>query len=130
MSLTKFRPRKQTLRMSQRKRDSTPKEYRDKFLRRVKQAREAIIDSATGRKLSQRKMAAMLGLEQDHYKQYESRSMMPLYILVQFCEHTGQHPWYMLTGQSASSAPGTVHTQQSHTASVRPIRPSKPKVRA
>lgn len=129
MSLTKRVLRRHDFRVA-RRRDSTPKEYRDRFLGRVKAAREALLDPATGKKLSQAKMAGMLGLEQDHYKQFETRSMMPLHLLVEFCRRTDQHPWYMLTGQSASSAPGTVQAPPPHPpANLRPIRPSKPKVR-
>jgi hypothetical protein len=125
VSLTKRSIGKHHSRVASKRRDSTPKEYRDEFLGRVKAARKALTDTETGKRLSQRKMAEMLGLEQDHYKQYESRSMMPLYILVEFCRRTDQHPWYMLTGQSASSSPGTVHLAVPM--NVRPIRPSKPK---
>src|SRR5687767_3284471 len=130
VSLTKRSIGKHHLRVAKTRRDSTPKEYRDEFLGRVKAARKALIDPATGKRLSQTKMATLLGLEQDHYKQFESRSMMPLYLLVEFCKHTDQHPWYMLTGQSASSSPGTVRSSlPALPANVRQIRPSKPKLR-
>jgi hypothetical protein len=127
VSLTKRGVGKHHLRVVKARRDSTPKEYRERFLARVKAAREALQDSE-GKKLSQAKMAALLGLEQDHYKQFETRSMMPLHLLVEFCRHTDQHPWYMLTGQSASSSPGTVHAPvPSNPTNIRPIRPSRPK---
>lgn len=127
MSLTKRSIGKHYFRVSKARRDTTPKQYRDEFLGRVKAARRAMIDADTGKRLSQTKMAALLGLEQDHYKQFESRSMMPLYLLVEFCRHTDQHPWYMLTGQSASSSPGTVRSSPAAPNNIRPIRPSRPK---
>lgn len=128
MSLTKRAIGKHHSRVAKTRRDSTPKEYRDDFLGRVKAARKAMTDPDTGKRLSQAKMAAILGLEQDHYKQFESRSMMPLHLLVKFCKHTDQHPWFMLTGQSASSSPGTVHSARTEQpTNVSAIRPSRRK---
>jgi DNA-binding transcriptional regulator YiaG len=103
------------------KRETTPTEYRDAFLKRVATAREAL-------GLNQTKMAELLGLTQGHYKQYESRTIMPHHILVEFCRVTKQHPWYMLTGQSGAFSPGALHSHD-RTGNVRPISPAKSRKR-
>lgn len=81
-----------------RTRETTPTEYREAFVARVKSARVAL-------GMSQQQMADALGIPQDHYKHFEGRSVMPTHLVAKFCEITGMDPWYMLTGQSHHFAP-------------------------
>jgi hypothetical protein len=80
-----------------------------------------------GDRFSQTYMAERLGIPQDKYKQYEVRSIMPAYLVVEFCKITDQHPWYILTGQSGSSSPGAFPTRPPP--SLRTIHSEKPKSR-
>ena len=98
-------------------RDTTPAEYKSAFLARIKSSREAL-------GVSQTVMAERLGIPQDKYKQYEVRSMMPIYLLVEFCKITDQHPWFLLTGQSGSRSPGAFPTRPpTHLQTVPPVKP-------
>lgn len=81
-----------------------------------------------GKPFSQIEMAKRLGIEQGNYKQYETRSMMPIYLLIKFCEITDQHPWQILTGQSGTRSPGAFPARPPTT--LRPVPPGKPKTRA
>jgi hypothetical protein len=105
------------------KRDTTPREYKLAYIARIKAAREAMPAPPGKKKFTQGDMAAALGLEQDHYKQFERRSMLPPHLLVEFCRITDQHPWYMLTGQSGTKSPG-LSTRPS--AELRQIPSGKP----
>jgi DNA-binding transcriptional regulator YiaG len=98
-------------------RDTTPAEYKRDFLARIKASRKAL-------GVSQTVMAERLGIPQDKYKQYEVRSMMPIYLLVEFCKITDQHPWFLLTGQSGSRSPGAFPTRPpTHLQTVPPVKP-------
>jgi hypothetical protein len=107
-------------------RDTTPADFKAAFLARIKASREAMLKD-DGKPWSQTDMAERLGMTQDKYKQYETRSMMPTYLVVEFCRITDQHPWYILTGQSGSRAPGTVPPRPP--ANLRTVPPAKPKSR-
>ena len=56
-------------------------EFKQAFIRRTAEAR-----IAAG--YTQLEIGAILGLEQDHYKQYESRSMLPHHHVAAFCAAT------------------------------------------
>lgn len=88
-------------------RDTTPADYKKKFLSRIKETRQAMPAPPGKKKFTQADMAKALGIEQDHYKQFESRSIMPLYLLADFCRITDMHPWFVLTGESGSRSPGS-----------------------
>ena len=66
--------------------------FHDEFLRRVREAREAVgytqVEIATG-----------LGIPQDHYKQYETRSFMPHELIPRFCVITRVSTDWLLTGR-------------------------------
>ena len=94
-----FRPKRGPIKAEGNKvAQTTPSRYRDAFCDRVKAAREAV-------ELTQEQMAHALDTTQGTYKQYETRSLMPHPLLVQFCRITGVHPWYMLTGQPPHLSP-------------------------
>jgi len=93
-----FRPRRGPLTGRRKMAQTTPSKYRDAFCGRIKAAREAV-------ELTQEEMAHALDTTQGTYKQYETRSLMPHHIMVQFCRITGSHPWYILTGQPPHLSP-------------------------
>ena len=58
--------------------DSAVSAFRDAFITRTKQSREA-------RGLTQREMAIALGIEKEAYSKYESRSCLPHHLVRRFC---------------------------------------------
>ena len=70
--------------------------YHDEFLRRVREAREAV-------GYTQVEIADLLGIPQDHYKQYETRSMMPHELIPRFCLAARVSLDWLMTGRSAQA---------------------------
>jgi len=68
--------------------------FSEEFQRRVKLARHA-------RGYTQKKIAGLLGMEQDKYKQYETRdgTLLPHEHLHLFCELTGASLHWLFTGE-------------------------------
>lgn len=87
-------------------RTKTPAKYKTAFCQRIANAR----DSAG---FTQETMGKALGIGRDRYAKYETRSLMPHHLLVEFCKLTGHHPWYILTGQASPKSPGTDPSQRS-----------------
>lgn len=83
--------------VSGRRRPSTPKQYREEFLRRTESARlvsglkrEELVEALAG--LSETK------IKLDTYKRWETRTLMPHHLIIPFCEITGADPYMLLTG--------------------------------
>lgn len=70
----------------------TEAQFKQEFIRRVKAARVA-----TGMK--QWQIAESLGMPQDKYKQYESRSLLPHHLIGRFCIVTRIEPDWLVTGR-------------------------------
>lgn len=66
--------------------------YKKGFIERVAEARIA-------RGLKQWELAEALGLPQDRYKQYETRSLLPHHFICRFCIVTGVDPVWLLAGR-------------------------------
>jgi hypothetical protein len=69
-------------------------QYEQEFIARVKAAR-----IATGKK--QWQVAELMGMPQDKYKQYETRSLLPHHMIGRFCLLTNVDPNWLLTGRGA-----------------------------
>ena len=67
-------------------------QYKQEFIKRVKAAREAT-------PLKQWQLAEALGMPQDKYKQYETRSLLPHYLMGRFCIITRVDPEWLITGR-------------------------------
>lgn len=80
-------------------RTKTPAKYKQQFCQRIALARDAA-------HYTQETMGKALGIGRDRYAKYETRSIMPPHLLVEFCKLTEHDPWYLLTGQPPSKAPG------------------------
>lgn len=80
----------------------TATEYKEKFMQRVRQARERV-------GYNQTEIAELLGLKQDVYKQYETRSLLPHRLIGKFCLITNVDPVWLLTG--AGRLPKRQHNQ-------------------
>jgi transcriptional regulator with XRE-family HTH domain len=70
----------------------TETQYKQAFIKRVKAAREA-----TGMK--QWQVAEALGMPQDKYKQYETRTLLPHHLIARFCILTRITTEWLLTGR-------------------------------
>jgi hypothetical protein len=70
----------------------TETEYKQAFMRRIAEARVAL-----GWK--QWQMAEALGMPQDKYKQYESRSLLPHHLVRRFCLIARVDMEWLMTGQ-------------------------------
>ena len=70
----------------------TEAQYKQAFIERVKTAR-----IATGMK--QWEIAEALGMPQDKYKQYETRSLLPHHLISRFCILTRTDPEWLVTGR-------------------------------
>lgn len=70
----------------------TEAQFKQRFTKRIKEARIAL-----GWK--QWQMADALGITQDKYKHYESRSLLPHHQMGRFCLITRTDPEWLLTGQ-------------------------------
>ncbi len=72
--------------------------FRAEFIARTKEARER-----TGR--NQTDMATILGIKQDRYKQYETRSPLPHEFIAAFCLATNVSEHWLFTGRQRRVAP-------------------------
>lgn len=70
----------------------TETQYKQRFMERVKGARIA-------RALKQWELAEALGMPQDKYKQYESRSLLPHHLIGRFCIVCHVDPEWLVTGR-------------------------------
>ncbi|HXJ02899.1 MAG TPA: hypothetical protein VNH44_16890 [Micropepsaceae bacterium] len=70
----------------------TEAEYKQGFIRRVKDARIA-------RALKQWEIADALGMPQDKYKQYETRSLLPHHLMGRFCIICRVDEKWLVTGR-------------------------------
>jgi DNA-binding XRE family transcriptional regulator len=77
--------------------DPVASEFKGKFIARTAKAREKA-------GFSQEKMAADLGVAQSKYHKYESRSLLPHYLLVPFCMLTKVTPEWMYTSAIEAKA--------------------------
>lgn len=77
--------------------------FRDTFLSRVAKAR-----AAAGH--TQAEMAVVLGMKQDKYKQYESRSLLPHHLVAQFCTATKIDPAWLFGLPARQSVSGKRRT--------------------
>jgi transcriptional regulator with XRE-family HTH domain len=71
--------------------DNSELDFNSGFVRRVKEAREAM-------GWTQAFMAHSLGIPFERYKKYEQRSPLPHYLVAKFCELTGSDIHYLMTG--------------------------------
>lgn len=62
------------------------------YIARTKEARKAS-------PLSQEEVATALGIKQDRYKNYETKTPLPLYMLEQFCIIVREDPYYIMFGK-------------------------------
>ena len=77
--------------------DNSELDFNSGFVRRVKEAREAM-------GWTQAFMAHSLGIPFERYKKYEQRSPLPHYLVAKFCELTGSDIHY-LAGAHRSPPP-------------------------
>lgn len=70
--------------------DDSKSAFAIEFAKRVKTAREPLYTQA--------KMAELLGVEQDHYKHFETRRAMPHHFVALFCELTHTDVKWLFTG--------------------------------
>jgi hypothetical protein len=75
--------------------DNSELDFNSSFVRRVKEAREAM-------GWTQAVMADSLGIPLERYKKYEHRSLLPHYLVAKFCELTGCDIYYLMTGERRS----------------------------
>lgn len=68
------------------------------YIRRIKQFREA-------RGMTQAEMAAALGIPVERYKKYETRSMLPPYLIERFAAIVGHSIDQVVAGRSARPRP-------------------------
>jgi len=76
--------------------DASGTDYKQAFLRRTKEAREAA-------RYTQEQIAKVLQITQDTYKQYETRSLLPHRLIGPFCAATRVSEAWLLTGSTAAS---------------------------
>lgn len=72
-------------------RAATPAKFKIDFCKRLQSAR--IVAGFT-----QQEVAQKLGLDRDTYAKYESRSLLPHYLIPQVCELFGIEPTFLYTG--------------------------------
>lgn len=89
LSLDEGLPLGHTVQMAE---SETETQFKQSFIERVKAAR-----IATGMK--QWQIAESLGMAQDKYKQYESRSLLPHHLIGRFCIVTRVDPEWLVTGR-------------------------------
>ena len=70
----------------------TETQYKQAFIQRVKAARIAV-------NMKQWQIAEALGMPQDRYKQYETRSLLPHHLIGRFCIITHVDPEWLVTGR-------------------------------
>jgi hypothetical protein len=76
--------------------DQAKTAYKTAFMARVTAARKL--------RFTQQAMAESLGMEQDSYKQYETRSLMPHHLIPRFCTICGVSTDWLITGKGAGPA--------------------------
>ena len=91
----------------------TETEYKQSFIARVAQARIA-------RNMKQWQIAEAMGIAQDKYKQYESRSLLPHHMIGRFCIICRVEPEWLVTGRGAKPL------QPLKVAAGKPDAPPKP----
>lgn len=72
-----------------------PSAYNAQFIARVKEAREAA-------NFTQVQIATVLGITQDQYKQYETRSLLPHRYIAQFCAATRISEAWLISGNTSA----------------------------
>jgi transcriptional regulator with XRE-family HTH domain len=77
----------------------TESQYKRGFIGRVREARIA-------RALKQWQIADALGMAQDKYKQYETRSYLPHHLIGRFCVICRVDPDWLITGHGKRSPKG------------------------
>jgi transcriptional regulator with XRE-family HTH domain len=70
----------------------TEAQYKQAFIARVKAARNAA-------DMTQQQIADALGMPQDKYKQYETRTLLPHHLIGRFCIITRAYPEWLVTGR-------------------------------
>ena len=73
-------------------------EYKQQFILRVTKSR-----TASGMK--QWQIAEAMGIPQDKYKQYETRSLMPHHLIGRFCAICRVDPEWLVTGRGRKPPP-------------------------
>lgn len=96
----------------------TETQYKQSFMKRVAQARVAL-----GWK--QWQMAEALGMPQDKYKQYETRSLLPHHLIRRFCLIARVDLEWMMTGQGKMKPAPLPEIEPDIQPSPRPARKTK-----
>ena len=91
-------------------------EYKQAFIQRVKAARIAV-------NMKQWQVAEALGMPQDRYKQYETRSLLPHHLIGRFCIVTHVDPEWLVTGRGQKPLK-PIHVAGGSPIVVRPKRKS------
>jgi DNA-binding XRE family transcriptional regulator len=76
----------------------TPTTYRKAFVQRVRAARTLASKEPA-------EMAKLLGVRKDTYHRYETRTLLPHYLLEKFCDLTGQELIWLVTGRHQRPEP-------------------------
>ena len=79
-------------------------DYKEQFLARVKEAREA-----SG--LSQEGIGRLLGISQTRYSKYEVRTLLPHHFVVRFCDATRCEITWLFTGKRLKARHLVVHSR-------------------
>lgn len=96
-------------------------DYKKLFHDRVRAARK-------GRGWTQETMADLLGFSQGHYKQWETRDLMPHEVMPRFCVLTGITLDYLLTGRERAER--AVPIAPLERVATQDRKPRKPRQRA
>lgn len=75
-----------------RRKASTPAEYRDAFIARLRDMREQA-------ELEPEDVAKELRVKRDTYLRWETRGLMPHQFIIPFCTFVGSDPYLLLTGE-------------------------------
>lgn len=101
--------------MQGRRHPSTPKQYREEFIARVKAARlvagmdrEQLVEALCRR--------TGLAIKLDTYKKWESRAFLPHHLIIPFCDVTGADPYMILTGVPFKLGRSIPNASRSHAA--------------
>jgi hypothetical protein len=78
--------------MKGQRKPSTPSQWRDEFIARVRSAR-----IVSGKKPVE--VAAYLGVSLDTYNRWETRALLPHHLVMPFCTFVGADPVMLLTGR-------------------------------
>lgn len=85
---------------------STPSQWRDAFIQRVRAAR-----IVSGKRPVE--VAAGLGVNLDTYNRWETRSLLPHHLVMDFCRITGADPVMLLTGAPFDLGKAIAHAARS-----------------